>query len=67
MKQEYPYKECETCKTLEDCPHPSVSDDLYGTPIPPPNCPKPKEVMEATKKKRDVFKETIKRNQERNS
>jgi len=52
MKIEYPYPECETCKTLGDCKHPDVAEDGMGSPLPPSNCPKPMEVMKETVKKR---------------
>jgi len=48
MENEYPYKQCEVCRTIADCPHPSIADDMMGTPIPPPECPKPMDVIKAT-------------------
>ena len=40
----YPYKECEDCKGLGDCPYVIVLVDGVGTPVEPDDCPKkPKE------------------------
>lgn len=47
---DYPYKECTSCKTLGDCPYPDVTMDGFATPLPPSGCPKPMEVI------RDSFK-----------
>jgi hypothetical protein len=57
MKAENPYKECEKCKTLEDCPHPDVQSEVgMSLPMPPDCCPKPIDVMKATLKKREKYK-----------
>lgn len=45
-----PYPECETCKTLADCPRPDVEDNGMGSPMPPEVCPQPIQVMKATLK-----------------
>jgi len=52
MKSENPYKECEKCKTIADCPHPDVEDNGLGTPMPPDVCLRPIEVMNETLKMR---------------
>jgi len=50
MEKNNPFKECETCKTLADCKHVNVAQDMMGTPMPPDNCPKPIEVIRQTLK-----------------
>jgi hypothetical protein len=47
-----PYPECEDCKTLKDCPHPDIQDDLLGSKMIPDCCPRPIDIMNATLKKR---------------
>lgn len=54
MKSRFPYKECKDCRDLGDCPHPEVTGDLLGSPMPPDVCPKPIEVMVETLKKKNV-------------
>jgi hypothetical protein len=54
MKSESPYKECETCKEIADCPHSDVEPNGFSTPMPPECCPKPIEIMNATLKKRKI-------------
>lgn len=59
MKHEsdHPYKECISCKTIADCPHPDVTMDGLSTPMPPDVCLKPIDVMNETlktRKKRNV-------------
>lgn len=52
MKQENPYKECEFCKDLSDCPCPDI--EITGDPMspqPPEVCLKPIDVMKETWKK----------------
>lgn len=49
MKGFFPYSECETCKYIEDCPHPTVNDE--GHPIPPEECLRKNGIN--LKKKRD--------------
>jgi len=49
--KEYPFEECKSCRILDDCPCPEVSQDMLGTPLPPESCPKPMSVMRATVKK----------------
>ena len=51
MKQEPPYKECELCKDLGDCPSPLVLQDGLGSPTTPEDCPKSNEVLKNTYKK----------------
>lgn len=51
-----PYPECAKCKTLADCPHPEVEDNMMGSPMPPEVCPKPIEVMNTTLKARKKAK-----------
>ena len=51
MKTVYPFKECEICKVLDDCPCPDVTDDYLPTPMPPDECPKPIETMKRTREK----------------
>jgi hypothetical protein len=36
MEKIFPYKECENCEFIEDCPHPTVDDE--GHPVPPEEC-----------------------------
>jgi hypothetical protein len=49
MRNENPYPECDNCKTIKDCPHPDVTMDGLGSPMPPDFiCPKPMEVMKET-------------------
>ncbi len=65
MRNEYPYPECATCKTLCDCKHPDVALDGLGSPLPPDVCPRPIEIMRETEKKRKKMREglhEIKRN-----
>ncbi len=52
MKVDDPYKECAKCKEIGDCPHPDVSDDMMGSPMPPDVCMRPIEIMNSTLKKR---------------
>jgi len=52
MKSDYPYKECITCKTIADCPHPDVEDNMMGTPMPPDVCARPIEIMANTERAR---------------
>lgn len=47
-KYEYPYPECETCNTLDDCKHGEVAMDGMGSDMPPDNCPNPITIMENT-------------------
>jgi hypothetical protein len=56
MKEEFPFKECISCKVLDDCPCPEISDDLLGTPLPPCVCPKPIDVMRRTTRKHKLNK-----------
>jgi len=50
-RNENPYPQCKTCRDLSDCPHPEISEDLLGRPLPPDNCPKPNKIMAQTEKK----------------
>ena len=61
-KKENPYKECEFCKTLTDCPHPDVAQDLMSLPMIPDCCPKPIDVMKATLKQNKVRHNLIRNN-----
>ena len=54
---EYPYLECKHCRTIADCPHPDVANDLLGTPLPPDCCPKPIDIMNETLKKKRAKKD----------
>jgi hypothetical protein len=54
MGYKNPYPECENCKTLGDCPHPDVAQDLLGSPMPPDLCPRPLTIMANTLKKRKL-------------
>jgi len=56
MKTEYPFKECEICKVLDDCPCPDVTDDCLSMPMPPDECPKPIETMKRTREKHKLNK-----------
>jgi hypothetical protein len=49
---EFPYKECEHCRDLGDCPHPEIAQDMMGSVLPPESCLKPMEIMKETLKKR---------------
>jgi len=51
-ESDYPYKECESCKTIADCPHPDCDNDMLGSPMPPEICLRPIEVMNETLKSR---------------
>jgi hypothetical protein len=51
-----------TCKILEDCPCPDISDDMFGTPLPPDVCLKPIKIMKATLKKHKVNHELLRKN-----
>lgn len=54
---ESPYEECEWCKTLEDCPHPDLNtNNLMALPMCPDICPKPIDVMIATRKKHKLMR-----------
>ncbi len=55
-KEDDPYPECAACKTLGDCPHPDVAQDMMGSPQPPEVCLKPIDVMRDTLKKRKEFR-----------
>lgn len=52
-----PYKECAECRTIEDCPHPDVANDLLGTPLPSDCCPRPIDIMNETLKKKRAKKD----------
>jgi len=54
MKTNNPYKECLFCKDLGDCPHPDVSNDTMGVPLPPDEYPKPIEIIKQTINKRKL-------------
>jgi len=58
-KKENPYKECEFCKDLGDCPEPEISEDLLGRPLPPNSCPKSNKVMAQTEKRRRKYERDI--------
>jgi hypothetical protein len=62
MEKSYPYPECVNCNVLDDCPHPDISDDMLGTPLPPDSCLKPIEIMKATLKKHKVNHELLRKN-----
>jgi hypothetical protein len=53
MNNETPFFECWECTNIICCPHPDVSDDLLGRPIPPENCPKPEKIDLKEPKKHD--------------
>lgn len=52
-----PYKECAECRTIADCPHPDVANDLLGTPLPSDCCPRPIDIMNETLKKKRAKKD----------
>jgi len=51
---ENPYHECKNCKTLADCPHPDVENNMFGTPMAPDICPRPIEIMKETYKNKKL-------------
>jgi hypothetical protein len=51
-KSSNPYKECELCEDLGDCPYPEIENNMLGTPMCPDVCPKPITVMANTLKRR---------------
>lgn len=56
-ESDHPYPQCESCKTIADCPAPDVSMDGMGSPMPPEVCLRPIDVMKETlksRKKRNV-------------
>lgn len=62
MEESYPYKECSTCQSLDDCPHPDLSDGQLSLPMIPDECPRPIEIMKATLKKHKVNHELLRKN-----
>jgi hypothetical protein len=54
-----PFPECKNCKTLGDCKHPDVAMDMMGSPLPPPECNKPIDVMKETVKQRKKIKDGL--------
>lgn len=42
MKSDIPFRECSRCEFIEDCPHPTVSQE--GKPIPPHECSKAEDI-----------------------
>jgi hypothetical protein len=51
-ESDYPYPQCEKCKDIGDCPHPDVTMDGSGSPLPPEICLRPIDVMKGTLKKK---------------
>jgi len=51
-ESDYPYPECESCKTIADCKHPDVTMDGLSSPMPPEVCLRPIDVMAETLKSR---------------
>ena len=49
---DFPYPECSDCDDLSQCKHPDVAQDMLGSPICPPECPKPISILRATYNKR---------------
>jgi hypothetical protein len=48
-----PYPECENCKCIEDCPHPTVELNMVVCiPMPPDVCPKPMDILRTKRKKK---------------
>jgi len=56
MDEKLPYPECKLCVVLDDCPHPDIEDNEFGTPMPPEACPRPIDVMNKTFKKHKLNK-----------
>jgi hypothetical protein len=56
MKNNLLYPECARCKSLEDCPHPDVAADGFGSPMPPDGCAQPIFIMKETVKKHKIEK-----------
>lgn len=48
QKIDFPFDECWFCETIEDCPHPSVSNE--GSPICPDECVRKDEIILEKKK-----------------
>jgi len=62
-KSDNPFPQCDSCKTLADCPHPDVGDnDGMSLPMIPDCCPRPMEIMEATLKKHKLHHRLIREN-----
>jgi hypothetical protein len=57
METKDPYRECATCKVLDDCPHPELTDDMMSSPLPPQDCPRPILTMRRTMRKHKLDKE----------
>lgn len=47
---DHPFPDCNHCKTIEDCPHPDVDTNFFGSPLPPDCCLRPWEIMRNTEK-----------------
>ena len=56
MQNNLLYPQCAKCKTLEDCPHPDVDTDGFGSPMPPDGCAQPIYIMKETLRKRKAQK-----------
>jgi hypothetical protein len=54
MEESCPFPECKSCRVLDDCPAPEVANDMLGSPLPPPECPFPMDVMKRTTKKHKI-------------
>ena len=64
MKFDYPFEECEECRTLDDCPAPDMGgeDERLCLPMIPDVCPKPITVMKATLKRHKYTHKLMKEN-----
>ena len=51
-KSELPYRECNSCQDLGDCPYVEIMVDGLGSPRPPADCPKYNEIMKRVEKKK---------------
>lgn len=57
MKEDFPYKECNLCRTLDDCKHRDKPDNELGIELPPDECIKAMSVMRRTMRKRKINKD----------
>lgn len=48
QKIDLPFRECQFCEYIEDCPHPSVSNE--GSPVCPEDCKRKDEIILEKKK-----------------
>jgi hypothetical protein len=61
-RNEFPFEECDKCRTLTDCPCPDIKEGEMSLPMIPDCCPRPMEIMAATLKVHKVNHKLIKEN-----